>query len=450
MSIATLLETLATAALASDSVPAERGAFDDLTDAELLEVTRLSGLLRDSADRTLALAAGAIARRSSPQLGHSGLAQRLGHRTPHELVRATTRSTVRDARSAVRVGAVLDAPEPWLLAVAESVRSGAIPTTSAEAIANGLGEATIDVDHAALTVAADALCHEAAVLDADRLYIRARELRAELDEHLVADHERARRDARSLRVIVQPDGMTRLVWTLDPESAAVVIDLLDRATSPRRGGPRFAAPDATALAASIVADERTTPQLASDVFLQLLRQGSAADSSLLLATGAPSVRVVVRSESLATGSGSARIEGQREPVSIATAQRLACEGATVAIIFDSSGQPLDVGREQRLYTRRQRIALSVRDSGCRWPGCDRPPSWCEAHHITHWARDGGRTDTADGILLCRHHHLLAHNNGWEITRDAADYSLIPPSSVDPTQAALPMPKPSVLGTPLRA
>ena len=450
MSNTTLLETLTAAASASDLVPAEKDVFNDLTDSELLEVTRLSGQLRDSADRTLALAAGAIARRSSPELGHGGLAQRLGHRTPHELVRATTRSTVRDARSAVRIGAVLDAPESWLRAVAQSVRSGAIPTTSAEAIANGLGEATTDVDAAALAVAADALCLEATILDADRLFVRARELRAELDEHLIADQERARRDARSLRVFVQPDGMTRLVWTLDPESAAVVIDLLDRATSPRRGGPRFASPDASAHAARIAADGRTTPQLASDVFLELLRQGSAADSSLLLATGAPSVRVVVRADQLASGAGAARLEGQRERISVPTAQRLACEGATVAVAIDSSGQPLDVGREQRLYTRRQRIALSVRDSGCRWPGCERPPSWCEAHHIKHWARDGGRTDTADGILLCRHHHLLAHNNGWEISRDAADFALIPPSDIDPMRTPIPLPAQSVLGAPLRA
>ena len=102
---------------------------------------------------------------------------------------------------------------------------------------------------------------------------------------------------------------------------------------------------------------------------------------------------------------------------------------TVAVVFDEHGQPLDVGREQRLFTQRQRIALAERDGGCGWTACERPPSWCEAHHIQHWARDGGRTDVADGILLCRHHHVLLHDHHWEIERrgpGGSEYWLIPP------------------------
>ena len=30
---------------------------------------------------------------------------------------------------------------------------------------------------------------------------------------------------------------------------------------------------------------------------------------------------------------------------------------------------------------------------------------------------GDYTDIANGILLCRHHHLLVHDNGWIIRRD---------------------------------
>ena len=124
---------------------------------------------------------------------------------------------------------------------------------------------------------------------------------------------------------------------------------------------------------------------------------------------------------------------------VATVERLACATGLVPIRFDDDGQPLDVGRDQRLFTVRQRIALAARDGGCRFPGCERPPSWCEAHHIEHWYRDGGRTNVADGVLLCRHHHLLVHDNGWRIVRDGARYDVVPPRTVDPAQRPIPAP-----------
>jgi hypothetical protein len=70
---------------------------------------------------------------------------------------------------------------------------------------------------------------------------------------------------------------------------------------------------------------------------------------------------------------------------------------------------LDLGREARLFTKAQRIALTLRDQGCRAEGCDRPPSWTEAHHLTKPWSQGGKTNLADGILLCGHHHRLAHH-----------------------------------------
>jgi hypothetical protein len=116
------------------------------------------------------------------------------------------------------------------------------------------------------------------------------------------------------------------------------------------------------------------------------------------------------------------------------------------VTFDRDGQCIDLGREQRLYSALQRIGLAARDGGCRWPGCDRPASWSEAHHINQWARDHGKTDLADGILLCRHHHMLLHNNHWEITRTGGSYWLHPPTSIDPTRTPRPMPhKSAALG-----
>ncbi|MCY7326411.1 MAG: HNH endonuclease [Microbacteriaceae bacterium] len=129
--------------------------------------------------------------------------------------------------------------------------------------------------------------------------------------------------------------------------------------------------------------------------------------------------------------GHGRIEGIDIPLTIESVERIACESGFVPIEFDDDGRALNLGREQRLFTTRQRIALAARDGGCRWTDCDRPPSWSEAHHVEHWLRDNGRTDLADGILLCRFHHMLLHNNRWDIYRNADGFWLVPPASIDP-------------------
>lgn len=402
-------------------LPTSFGALDD---AALLSTAHSAGLLLQRANTVFAAASAEVARRSAPSLGSAGLAQRSGHRTPQELLRVTTGSTMREATGAVRVG-LLPETHPWVPVMDNPA--------AADALATGLGLPSASVTASDLEAAGLALAAEG--LDADRLLQRARALRDELDEAGIADREASRRADRSLTFSRRPNGMSHLSWTMDPETAALVGEVFDRATSPRRGGPRFVSSQTLDRSA---ADPRTTNQLASDVFLELLRQGAASDSSQLLGSGAPQVRVVVAAPSLESRTGHGFLEGQVDPISIETVERLACSGTVAEVVF-ASGQPLDVGREQRLYTARQRVALAVRDGGCRWPGCERPPSWTEAHHVRHWQRDHGGTDVADGIQLCRHHHLLSHNNHWEIVREGSDYWLVPPPSVDPSQARIAMP-----------
>lgn len=451
----------------ADGAPGFGEALASMTDEAILEALEQAAAVRRLVDARSALLAGEVARRSAPSLAHSGLAQRRGHRTPEELVRVTTGSSRRDARVAVSAGALLldggaenggrnaegdgaadgagegVAPPSWAHPLIEPVLCGEVSTASLEAIRRGLGDVSETVSADDLTAAVIQLLADCGSLDVDRLFRRAQQLRDELDIAGVADRERARRDARSLRVFRTGDGMTRATWVLDPESAAIVVDLYDRATSPRRGGPTFLSPDDAALVDRIRADERSPEQYASDAFLALLRAGADADSSALLSSGAPAIRVVVTATDLHDGAGCAHVEGQLTPISIPTVQRLICAGSQTPILFSSSGQPLDVGRSRRLYTARQRVALAVRDGGCRWAGCERPPSWCEAHHIEPWKTHSGRTDVADGVLLCRHHHLLVHNNGWQIERfrrddGRDDYRAIPPASLEPHRRPLPM------------
>lgn len=203
---------------------------------------------------------------------------------------------------------------------------------------------------------------------------------------------------------------------------------------------------------SIETDPRTLEHLAFDGIMAVLRIGASTDEKTaarsVLGSRQPGVRMLVTQTAIERGSGHGssgrqnshgRIEGQPFPVSIETVERTVCTTGIVPVMFDSDGQCVDLGREQRLYTARQRIGLAARDGGCRWPGCERPPSWSEAHHINHWARDHGSTDIADGILLCRYHHLLLHDNHWDITRTGGQYWLLPPAKEDPRRTPRSMP-----------
>ena len=101
-----------------------------------------------------------------------------------------------------------------------------------------------------------------------------------------------------------------------------------------------------------------------------------------------------------------------EPLAAETARRLACDAGIVPLLH-RNGRALDVGRKTRSIPPALRRALSARDRGCRFPGCDR--ARVDAHHIEHWAR-GGETNLENLVHLCRHHHGLVHEGGFAVGR----------------------------------
>jgi hypothetical protein len=403
-----------------------------LSETSLLELVGQSAQNERLVRAQSALLAGEVARRSAPELGHDGISQRLGHRTPAKLIQSITGSTARDAVQAVRVGA-LEESHPWLKVLSTKIADGTVSTDAADAIRAGLGEPREGVTAALLAGAAAQLADEAASLDADQLYQRARQVRDELDADGIIERERAAHDARSFTLHRLRDGNVRAVWQLDSLEGSVLAEIYDRATSPKLGGPRFVSEEERVQ--RVADDPRTPAQLASDVLFGLVTAGAEVNPGELLGKGAPAVRVTVTESALRSRTGHGRLQGAgRFAVSIETVERIACTQGIVPVLFDDHGQPLDVGREQRFFTPRQRTALAERDGGCMWTRCERPPSWTEAHHIHHWNRDGGRTDVRDGILLCKSHHLLLHDHHWEIERrgtgdsqsGGSEYWLIPP------------------------
>ncbi|MDT0212454.1 DUF222 domain-containing protein [Rothia sp. ARF10] len=95
-------------------------------------------------------------------------------------------------------------------------------------------------------------------------------------------------------------------------------------------------------------------------------------------------------------------------LSAGTVRRLACDADVIPVVLGAQGEVLDVGRAARLFTRAQRRALTHRDGGCTWPGCDAPAAWVRAHHVVHWV-DGGRSDIDNAALLCQRHHTHVHD-----------------------------------------
>lgn len=104
-----------------------------------------------------------------------------------------------------------------------------------------------------------------------------------------------------------------------------------------------------------------------------------------------------------------------EPIPDRELLRLTCDATLRRIIADGQGQPLDIGRATRVVPASMRAALNARDGGCVYPGCDRPPSWCEAHHAIHYLH-GGRTALDYLASTCEHHHRWLHKTGATLIR----------------------------------
>ncbi|MFT4136050.1 DUF222 domain-containing protein, partial [Microbacterium sp.] len=285
--------------------------------------------------------------------------------------------------------------------------------------------------------AARELATEAPLCTVEELGSRARVLRDMLDPAGAEERYAARFQKRSFRWSTTADGLPAAHIVFDDEGGHWFRNLMDTGLSPRRGGPRFVAADEKKQAEDLAGDPRSNDQLAYDLFFDVLRAGALADTKDVYGTKEAGVRLVTLTDTVtgdtvhrdAFGRLLASEAAHRDALGrlVATAQsddgtltipgsvleRALCVTGSVEVTVDTHGTPLDLGREARLFSPKQKLVMAIRDGGCLWPGCDRPPAYCEAHHAEHWA-EGGATDCASGVLLCRFHHLHLHNTGWRI------------------------------------
>ena len=293
--------------------------------------------------------------------------------------------------------------------IAAGMRAGTVNRSQADVIVRALAALPDEVEDDVLRRAEERLVDAAAEFAPRQLRMLGRRILdvvapdvAEQAERRALETEEAAA-ARSTYLVWgrRGDGTTDLKIRVADAVADRLFTYLEAFTAPRK-----AAAD----------DRRPYDQRLGQAFGSFLE---AVDPARLPLHGGDATTVVVTvgldqlRESLETAG--VALAGD-EPMTVSQARRLACTASILPAVLGGASQVLDLGRARRLFTPAQRKALAVRDVTCRAEGCDIPAAWCEAHHAAvPWAR-GGRTDVADGALLCNHHHHVAHDVRWTTTR----------------------------------
>jgi len=261
------------------------------------------------------------------------------------------------------------------------------------------------------------LATQARIHDAATLGKIAQRLKATLDPDGRAPTEEPEK-VRELTFSTTPDGKVRFRGVLDPEGAAIVKAVLDPLAKPHPvDGKR---------------DQRTPARRNCDAFVEAMRRLLTAADLPTCGGERPQLLVTITWDNLRDGKGAARL-ADGSSVTAGDARRTACEANIIPVVLGGDSEPLDVGRGKRLATPAIRKAITVRDRGCAFPGCDRPPTWCQSHHCDEWLRDDGETKPDNMTLLCGQHHRTVHRENWQIRIRNGRAEFTPPTWLDPAQ-----------------
>lgn len=296
---------------------------------------------------------------------------------------------------------------------AAALRAGVLSQEQLGVVRRTLRELPDDVSPRIRIQVEQQLVSEASRFDPSQLGKLAMRIRGHLDPDGVLRSERNAAERMELSFFHDVEGVIRVRGRLSAEAAAV----LRSALSP--------------LAKPLPKDTRSAAKRRADALVELARR--VLDVGTLPVEGGvrPHIGLTVDIAELRRHTGIVDLDWGGT-VSIQTARRICCDADIIPIVMRGGSQPLDVGRRQRLVTGPLRRALIARDRGCVAPGCDRPPEWCEAHHLVHWA-NGGVTSIDNTSLVCGYHHTLVHQDEWAIRMINDVPHFIPPPWIDPAQ-----------------
>jgi hypothetical protein len=313
---------------------------------------------------------------------------------------------------------------PKLPNTAAALATGEIGPAQVRVIAETMNAIPASVSITDREAAEADLAHYARSFDPTSLHKIGRHILAHLDPDgpQPRDEQEPAHAAGELRFWERRDGRLGLEGFLEPEHRAVFRALIEQFAAPRP-------------AAEGIPDSRTTPQRNADALLEVCGLARAAQDCPTTAGEPPHLTVTIDWDALRTGLGTATLD-YGTPLSAAEARRWACDAKIIPVVLGGASEPLDVGRAMRTVPLSIRRALVARDRGCTFPGCDRPPGMCQAHHCRHWV-DEGDTSVGNCVLLCERHHTIVHRQGWQIRLDARGRpEFVPPRTVDPTRTPL--------------
>ena len=221
--------------------------------------------------------------------------------------------------------------------------------------------------------------------------------RERVERERACDDRDALRTRRRLYASVSLGGMVRVDGDLDPETGETLLTAL-RAVLDTDARSRDQD------------DDRTPAQRRADALGEICRQWLDHGGRPVVASERPHLTVTVDAGSLEGDAVGVSELDHTGPVRSDIVRRLACDASVMRMVMNGRSEPLDVGRRTQVVPPAIRRAVIARDRRCRFPGCERPHTWCDAHHVVHWA-DGGPTALPNLLLLCRRHHGIVHRPG---------------------------------------
>jgi len=316
-----------------------------------------------------------------------------------------------EAAARVRLARALDVDRALTGA---GLAAGDFSVAHAAVITQALADLPADLDPGLVVRAEKTLVEEAPQLTPTQLRAVGRHLLEVIAPELVEAGERDRLDRQDAAAFAHArltlrsngDGTSQGWFRLPDLHAALLKTAVEAVIAPRKNDK----PEPDPVTGRFPDHATLMGQGFCEVLEHLPTDGYGEHGGL-----AATLLVTLDHQSLQTGLGAAALVDGTD-ISPGQARRLACGAGIIPAVLGGPSSVLDLGREQRLFNRAQRIALALRDQGCRAEGCDRPPSWTEAHHLTKPWAEGGKTDLKDGILLCGHHHRLAHHPDYHHQR----------------------------------